>query len=53
MQQDREKLKESAWAAIEDHQPKLEAVALRILEHPELGYAEVQASGWLSKLLET
>jgi amidohydrolase len=53
MQQGREKLKESAWAAIEDCRPELEAVALRILEHPELGYAEVQASRWLSELLET
>jgi len=53
MQQDRNKLKERAWAAIEDHRPELEAVSLRILEHPELGYAEVQASRWLSELLET
>ena len=52
MQQDREKLKESAWAAIEDLRPELEAVALHILEHPELGYAEVQASSWLSELLD-
>ena len=52
MQQDRQKLKERAWAAIEELRPELEAVALRILERPELGYAEVQASGWLSELLE-
>ena len=53
MQQDREELKETAWAAIEDCRPELEAVALRILEYPELGYAEVQACRWLSELLET
>ena len=53
MQQDREKLKERAWAAIDSHRPELEAVALRMLEHPELGYAEEQASGWLSELLES
>jgi amidohydrolase len=29
----------------------LEVVALRILAHPELGYAEVQASGWLGELM--
>ncbi|NIV33437.1 MAG: amidohydrolase [Anaerolineae bacterium] len=52
MQQDRQKLKERAWAAIEELRPELEAVALRILEHPELGYSEVQASGWLGGLLE-
>ena len=52
MQQDREELKETAWAAIEDCRPELEAVALRILEYPELGYAEVQACRWLSELLE-
>ena len=52
MQQDRKKLKESAWAAIDDLRLELEALALHILEHPELGYAEVQASGWLSELLE-
>jgi amidohydrolase len=46
-------LKEKAWAAIEASRAQLEAVALRILGHPELGYAEVQASGWLSELLGT
>jgi amidohydrolase len=52
MQQDRQKLKERAWAAIDALRPELEAVALRILEHPELGYSEVQASQWLAELLE-
>ena len=52
MLQDRQKLKERAWAAIDALRPELEAVALRILEHPELGYSEVKASGWLGELLE-
>ena len=52
MQQDRQELKERAWATIDTLRPELEAVALRILEHPELGYSEVQASGWLGDLLE-
>jgi len=52
MQQGRSKLKQRAWAAIDALRPELEAVALRILEHPELGYAEVRASGWLAGLLE-
>jgi amidohydrolase len=52
MQQDRVTLKERAWAAIDGLRPELEAVALRILEHPELGYSEVQASCWLGELLE-
>jgi amidohydrolase len=48
---DRHDLKQRAWAAIDAHRPDLEALALRILEHPELGYAEVQASGWLAEIL--
>jgi amidohydrolase len=51
MQQDRLQLKQRAWAAIDTLRPELDALALRILEHPELGYAEVQASGWLGELL--
>jgi len=50
--QDRQDLKKRAWAAIEEHRPELEAIALRILQHPELGYAERLASRWLSELLE-
>jgi amidohydrolase len=49
---DREMLKQRAWGAIDGLRPELEAVALRILAHPELGYAEFQASGWLTELLE-
>jgi amidohydrolase len=48
---DREALKQKAWAAIDAHRPTLEAVAQRILAHPELGYAETKASAWLSELL--
>jgi len=44
-------LKERAWAAIDAYRSQLEALALRILAHPELGYAEVRASGWLGELL--
>lgn len=48
---DRHCLKQKAWTAIDAHRAELEALALRILEHPELGYAEVQASGWLAEIL--
>ncbi len=44
-------LKEKAWAAIDACRPEFEALALRILAHPELGYAEAQASRWLSEWL--
>jgi amidohydrolase len=47
----RHDLKERAWAAIDARRPELEALAQRILAHPELGYAEVQASGWLAEIL--
>jgi amidohydrolase len=47
----RQGLKQEAWATIDRHRPELEALALRILAHPELGYAEVQASGWLAGML--
>ena len=43
--------KKRAWAEIEARRPQLEAVAQRILAHPELGYDEVQASRWLGELL--
>ncbi len=32
---------------------ELEALSRRIHDHPELGYNEVQASGWLTQFLET
>jgi amidohydrolase len=48
---DKHDLKQKAWATIDAHRPELEALAQRILAHPELGYAEVQASGWLGKML--
>jgi amidohydrolase len=48
---DRDSLKQKTWAAIDAHRPELEALALRILKHPELGYAEVRASGWLGEML--
>jgi len=48
---DRRALKQRAWAAIDGHRPELQALALRILAHPELGYAEVLASGWLAEML--
>ena len=43
--------KARAWAAIDALRDRLEALALRILAHPELGYEEVQASAWLCELL--
>jgi len=43
--------KEQAWRAIRAHEPELCALAIRILEHPELGYAEEQASAWVSEAL--
>ncbi|MFN2186273.1 MAG: hypothetical protein ACK2UU_20005, partial [Anaerolineae bacterium] len=49
---DRKTMKDRAREAIDGLRAELEAVALRILEHPELGYAEFQASGWLVELLE-
>jgi amidohydrolase len=49
---DRKTMKDRAWGAIDERRSELESVALRILENPELGYAEFQASGWLAELLE-
>ncbi len=45
-------LKETAAKAVDDLVPELIALSRRIHEHPELGYEEVQASGWLSDFLE-
>ena len=33
--------------------PELEALSRKIHDHPELGYQEVQAAGWLAGFLET
>ena len=45
-------LKEKAAKAVDDLVPELVALSRRIHDHPELGYAEVQASGWLGDFLE-
>jgi len=44
-------LKTVAWQAIRDQQAVLTELALRILQYPELGYAEVRASAWLCEAL--
>jgi amidohydrolase len=44
-------LKTRAWEAIRRFEPAMRELALRILRHPELGYAEVQACRWLSAAL--
>jgi len=44
-------LKQRAWQAIEQHEAAVRALALRIWEHPEVGYQEAQASAWLAELL--
>jgi len=46
-----ESVKERAWEAIRAHESELRELAARILEHPELGYAEEQASAWVSEVL--
>jgi len=40
-------LKATAWQAIRQQAGPLQELALRILQQPELGYAETQASAWL------
>ncbi len=44
---DATRLKATAWHAIREQTEPLQELALRILQHPELGYAETQASAWL------
>src|SRR5262245_21198164 len=44
-------LKNSIAAAVEKLAPELEALSHRIHAHPELGYREVQAAGWLCDFL--
>ncbi len=44
-------LKQQAWQAIERHEADVRALALRLWEHPEVGYQEVQASAWLAEYL--
>ena len=44
-------LKTTAWQVIREQQAALSELALRILQHPELGYAEAQASAWLCQIL--
>ncbi len=44
---DADSLKATAWRAIRTQAQPLQELALRILQHPELGYAETQASAWL------
>jgi len=44
-------LKQRAWQAIRARAAELSELAAAILTHPELGYAEYQASAWLSEFL--
>jgi amidohydrolase len=43
--------KQKAWRVINERRASLEQLALHILDHPELPYAEAQASEWLSEAL--
>lgn len=45
-------LKESATAAVEANRPRLIELSQRIHAHPELGFKEKKAMGWLTQLLE-
>jgi len=47
-----DQLKETAWQAIHREESALRDLALRILHHPELGYAEHQACALLSNALD-
>ena len=44
-------LKQKAWETMRAHESEFRALALRILQHPEVGYAEEKASAWLSEML--
>ncbi len=44
-------LKETAWAVIREKEASIRELALRILEHPELGYQEEKASQWITEML--
>jgi amidohydrolase len=44
-------LKEEAWAVIRQHEAALRELAVRIHQHPEVGYAEEKAAGWLGDML--
>jgi amidohydrolase len=52
MTDERAQLKERAWETVRQFEPAMRELALRILGHPELGYAEVQACRWLTEPLE-
>jgi amidohydrolase len=45
------RLKDAIARAVETLADELEALSRRIHAHPELGYQEVQASGWLAEFL--
>lgn len=44
-------IKQHAWQTIAHHEAEVRALALRIWEHPEVGYQEAQASAWLAEYL--
>jgi amidohydrolase len=46
-------VKHDIQRAVDGLAGELEALSRRIHDHPELGYNEVQASGWLTAFLET
>lgn len=45
-------LKEAAAKAVDDLAPELIDLSQRLHDHPELGYQEVKAAGWLTGFLE-
>ena len=44
-------LKQKAWSRIRRHEGELRELALQIHRHPEVGYAEEKAAGWLGDVL--
>ncbi len=48
----RARLKEKAWETVHRCEPVMRELALRILSHPELGYAELEACRWLAEPME-
>ena len=45
-------MKEQVWKRIDELEPQLWDLALRIHDHPELGFEEHQAAAWLAEALE-
>ncbi len=45
-------MRERVWQRIDEIAEELWELALRIHEHPELAFEEVQAAGWIAEILE-